>query len=1417
MTRIGQWRTRSRVLGLALALAASGLTIGLGAVPAAAAGSIVSVSMSGSPPCLGGSVEVTGSMTEFYDGLSYDITVDNPYDASVDLLTSSGLQFFTTYASGTYTGFVSAAGDTSEGQLEASFNSNSGCSASQAYGAAVATLSSVGTVALSTGTTSCGVDYNFVSVTVNSNLYDRSDWTVDVVRFGSGTNYGSGGSVGSTSDGGSTSAWTTTCLPADALYEISAVASYDGASTAVVQYEIAGTPAYGSDTASSITVNLPSLPVPGYGSEVCAQWPGPCSWTGGGTPVNTTLTLSGLSPNTEYNVADYATDVNGGNTWWQGMLAWTQATAPGDVSLRFHGDVPEVSWSSNGNPASPDTSYRVQLLNSSGRVVQGPLSTTGLGQAFTGVCGDGFYAEVEAENGDPASPSGAGYGQWTSWVASATVGGPNCLALSLGAPTGLAPGDADQLNVTVADAFVSSGTVDIYQEQLGPTGAQVDLTDCPSASQYTSAYDLVSSITLSGGDCLYALPIAANGSTALTTFNQQHGGPGYVYKYWAVDNGSTSDAATFANAPTFYVHRRTQGLVVDWPDEGNGARYEVFGGPGGAGCNSDGFNSGLLPAGSTQWTVGALTPNTEYSVCLFAQVEGQPVTPGGGIPQWWVSGGDANSGGMWYTLPQPPGQATVGGLLAGYYDVPSLDGNAGPSEQVFGNNSVYTAVQGPIDFSLACNCTSSWPYAGYGGPLPETAAGGGTGQFFAIKFLGWVDAPASGTYTFNCRADDACQVWVNGGLVVDAMQADPAGASPDYYEDCQATCMNGSGVSGSIDLSAGWLPIEVDYTQGGGGAGIDLTWITPSGGSLSDVPAADLAYPSLSGAAAGSDDNVTLSWAQNADPTDTAFDVDQEMLSPGGSVTASNTLCAGTTADVCTTSDLTPGSVSGYRVVALSGDGYPAPATTEPGGGGYMWADAPAASVTVDSPSSLAVDWSGLGNGSQYAVIWNTSSNGVGASTSGGIGAATSDTISGLQPNTSYYVWVDAWIPEPSGVGDDGCTGGSGGGCSWVGASPFPVWTLASGPTNLLIGAGSGSLSLSWGENGNPAGTSYDWSVAPAGGSTAAQSGSTTNPDATATGLVCQSTYTAQVAAINGAGVATSAAMAVGETGLCSPPPKVGLEIDNGLQQTSSTAVTLDIQATDANYAQSQLQMRFSNDGNTWAAWRSYASTAPWTLTGSPGPNTVYVEVQDPQSGLGSTYATISYDSSVTSLATGGGTPCTLDGVMATCTNNPIVSASFSVPAGSVSMETSRDNASWSQPRDAAASVQVILPSGDGLKAVFARYFNQDNVATPEGPDYFVLDTTPPVIQSVSWLNNAAVTAVTAAGNLATLVVQASDDLLPVSALEVTVGGAASWSGELPSNGQIPLTLAGSGYVTVTVTIRDQAGNSASTQIGIMN
>ena len=82
---------------------------------------------------------------------------------------------------------------------------------------------------------------------------------------------------------------------------------------------------------------------------------------------------------------------------------------------------------------------------------------------------------------------------------------------------------------------------------------------------------------------------------------------------------------------------------------------------------------------------------------------------------------------------------------------------------------------------------------------------------FAVRWTGYVRAERTGRYTFYTRADDGTRLWVDGDELVDNWrQQRPA-------ED-----------SGSIELTAGWHAIRLEYLEYYGEASVQLLWSSES-------------------------------------------------------------------------------------------------------------------------------------------------------------------------------------------------------------------------------------------------------------------------------------------------------------------------------------------------------------------------------------------------------------------------------------------------------------------------------------------------------------------------------------------------------------------------------------------------------------
>jgi hypothetical protein len=131
------------------------------------------------------------------------------------------------------------------------------------------------------------------------------------------------------------------------------------------------------------------------------------------------------------------------------------------------------------------------------------------------------------------------------------------------------------------------------------------------------------------------------------------------------------------------------------------------------------------------------------------------------------------------------------------------------------------------------------------------------------------------------------------------------------------------------------------------------------------------------------------------------------------------------------------------------------------------------------------------------------------------------------------------------------------------------------------------------------------------------------------------------------------------------------------------------------------------------------------------------------------------------------------------------------------------DGMTW-LPFEPVQPTRVInLPEWEGLKTVYARL--------KDGATYlvrFVLDKTAPLVRA-SWLGGATVTD---ENGRATMLLDVSDNLCPNQDLEVFVNGQKRNYAR-----EIPLTFSGSGAQSVSVQVKDKAGNIGSAVLDIIN
>ncbi|MGH9285821.1 MAG: PA14 domain-containing protein, partial [Acidimicrobiales bacterium] len=184
-----------------------------------------------------------------------------------------------------------------------------------------------------------------------------------------------------------------------------------------------------------------------------------------------------------------------------------------------------------------------------------------------------------------------------------------------------------------------------------------------------------------------------------------------------------------------------------------------------------------------------------------------------------------------------PSVASVGGPLGVSYAYNSLSARGSGL-----TGSYYNDLNANRAFDEAPSVVRPDPQLrfdwGLSSPSPAVRADG-----FLARWSGSLQVPTTGSYYFGATGDDGVRVWVGNLAVVDRWFGQAATPDP-VYADAPA------------HLSAGPVPVTVEYYENTGAASLALWW-QPPGAGPSPVPAA-----ALSGAAPALPDG----WSLSGDP-----------------------------------------------------------------------------------------------------------------------------------------------------------------------------------------------------------------------------------------------------------------------------------------------------------------------------------------------------------------------------------------------------------------------------------------------------------------------------------------------------------------------------------------------------------------------
>ena len=293
---------------------------------------------------------------------------------------------------------------------------------------------------------------------------------------------------------------------------------------------------------------------------------------------------------------------------------------------------------------------------------------------------------------------------------------------------------------------------------------------------------------------------------------------------------------------------------------------------------------------------------------------------------------------------------------------------------------------------------------------------------------------------------------------------------------------------------------------------------------------------------------------------------------------------------------------------------------------------------------------------------------------------------------------------------------------------------------------------------------------------------------------------------------------------IASSPPVIHMTLNNGTTTTSVTSIPVLLSVQGAGFSTGQGQMQFQVDGGAWSAMTAFSPSTTVTIPNTPGPHTVTVQVED-ENGLESqASAQIIFVSTTQSQQTGGsGSVITIAGATAATINGQTVQvvpsgqiqASFNPPSGTggtpTMMSATHDGMSWSPWLPYAPTMDITLQLGSA-NTVGVKFEYQDD---SQSSIYTipVLPLVKPPTVTASWQGGATATTT---GSM-TAVISVGDSALPATNLQYSVDGGTTWAAVPSATFSATVTLSATGTNTVTVQVRDPAGNIGSTTLTAWN
>ena len=167
---------------------------------------------------------------------------------------------------------------------------------------------------------------------------------------------------------------------------------------------------------------------------------------------------------------------------------------------------------------------------------------------------------------------------------------------------------------------------------------------------------------------------------------------------------------------------------------------------------------------------------------------------------------------------EPIDDATLANLVAYLREIGSEEASApqnpGTGNGLKGNYFNNTNLSGTPALTRNENIDFGWGSAAPGA--------GVSSNNFSVRWTGYIEPPATGSYRFQTVADDGIRIWVNGVQLVN-----------DWRKHSATTI-----TSSTINLTGGTrYAITVEYFEASGQAAARLRWLTPGNSTYVSVPA----------------------------------------------------------------------------------------------------------------------------------------------------------------------------------------------------------------------------------------------------------------------------------------------------------------------------------------------------------------------------------------------------------------------------------------------------------------------------------------------------------------------------------------------------------------------------------------------------